>query len=169
MSIDFSQWVRYETAIRGWNLTELARAAHLSPTAVQHGIRLPRAEFCDALARALNIRPEMVCRAAGLLPPDPNEWHQRRKLRETLEYCAQHLDEDDLEMFLREAIKRLTAQADKNRASWPAPDPDAAFEEEMDTLLPRIPAGDRDIMLTLARALADRGALGTPAEKQHGV
>ena len=158
-ALDFSEWVNTEMAIRGWNLSELARAAHITPTALEHGLRLPRLEFCHALARAFNTYPDKVLRLAGLLPPDPEEARRAIERRERIEYLANFLDEDDLKFIHREAIRRLNEQAEKHRASWTVPEPNAAFNEEMGTLLPRISAADRGIMLSLAYTLAERTTL----------
>ena len=158
-SSDFNDWVSTQMAIRGWNVSELARAAHITPNDVEHGLRLPRPEFCQVLARAFNTYPDKVLRLAGLLPPDPKEARRWAELRARMEYLANYLDEDDLKLIHREAIRRLNEQAQKHRASWPVPDPDTAFDDEIGELLPRISVEDRSIMLGLAHALANRSTL----------
>jgi len=60
---------------RRWSYADLADAANISPSMVSHVLnkqRNPGLDFCIGVARAFKIRPEVVLRLAGLLPPlDP--------------------------------------------------------------------------------------------------
>lgn len=104
----------------------------------------PGWNFVHALARAFNTYPDKVLRLAGLLPPDPEEARRAIERRERIEYLANFLDEDDLKFIHREAIpERRTTE--KHRASWPVPEPNAAFNEEMGHLVTVHLAADRGI------------------------
>ncbi len=59
-----------------WTQADLARAAGLGPATVYRILtetnRRPKPESCLGIAKALNISPIIVYRAAGLLPPEPD-------------------------------------------------------------------------------------------------
>jgi len=72
----FSDWLSAEIDARGWNKSELARRAGLNDSTVSMVInqkRNPGFDFCVSVANALEVRPEVVLRQAGLLPPEPPE------------------------------------------------------------------------------------------------
>jgi len=65
-------WINHELNSRGWNNSELARSAGLSQSFVSmvlNGQRGVSADFCIAIAKAFNERPETVLRLANILPP----------------------------------------------------------------------------------------------------
>lgn len=67
----FATWIINELDRRGWNQSELARRAGLSPTAVSDVLssrRNPGLVFCDGIAQAFKMPSEDVYRIAGLLP-----------------------------------------------------------------------------------------------------
>jgi transcriptional regulator with XRE-family HTH domain len=73
--VTFVTWLDTELDKRGWNRSELARRAGFTPGALTHiysGKRKPGINLCNAIAKAMNIQPEEVQRAAGLLPPSSN-------------------------------------------------------------------------------------------------
>lgn len=66
-----SFWLSDELNSRGWSIRELARRAGISHTTVADVLseqRKPTAEFCIAIAKALNVPEESTLRRAGILP-----------------------------------------------------------------------------------------------------
>ena len=73
---DFAEWLESELKERRWTRADLARAAKLSQTALSQifkAQRKPGPDLCNAIARALNVAPEVVFRRAGLLPALPED------------------------------------------------------------------------------------------------
>lgn len=73
---DFLTWLDAELEQRGWNDFQLSRRAGISHSAISRARRggvLPSWEVCGAIARALDLPPEMVFRKAGLLPERPDD------------------------------------------------------------------------------------------------
>lgn len=69
---NFSEWLRKQLKDKRWRQADLARAANLDPAVISNlvnEIRGPGEDTCTAIARALDLPPETVFRAAGLLPP----------------------------------------------------------------------------------------------------
>lgn len=72
LAMEFSDWLLDWLNKKGWNQSELATRAGVTRTAISDvlsGRRNPGPDLCLALSRALNLPPETVFRAAGLLPP----------------------------------------------------------------------------------------------------
>lgn len=68
----FSDWLLDWLNKKGWNQAELAMRAGVTRTAISDvisGRRNPGKDLCIAISHALNLPPETVFRAAGLLPP----------------------------------------------------------------------------------------------------
>lgn len=68
---DFTEWLQNELNSRGWAQIELTRRGGISSGAISKlmsGERKPGPDMCNAIATALNLPPEDVFRAAGLLP-----------------------------------------------------------------------------------------------------
>jgi len=98
--MDFSAWLLQEMNKRGWSHADMARAAGMSPggvTNIINRVRQPSTETCRKLAKALNVSPETVLQAAGILP--------RRTIKSVLVDQAatllEQLDEDDQEHIVR--------------------------------------------------------------------
>lgn len=75
MTNSLSTYLNDELKKRGWSQRELARRAELSPTSISEvlsGRRGPGRRFCQAVAQALQVPPERILQAAGILdaPPD---------------------------------------------------------------------------------------------------
>jgi transcriptional regulator with XRE-family HTH domain len=69
----FIMWLEKEMKDRNWKQADLARAANLDSSVVSmllNGRRKPGEVTCNAIARAFDIPPEDVFRAAGILPPN---------------------------------------------------------------------------------------------------
>lgn len=74
LAMKFSDWLFTQINAKGWSQAELAARAGVTRTAISDVLsqrRNPGHELCNAIARALNLPPETVFRAAGLLPPVP--------------------------------------------------------------------------------------------------
>ncbi len=74
----FGKWLQKEIDERGWPMSELARRAEVSHTAISRvvsGERGAGPELCRAIAHALEMPEERVFRVAGLLSelPAPEE------------------------------------------------------------------------------------------------
>lgn len=68
----FTQWLLDAMKARDWSQADLARKSKISESHLSHvfsGRRKPQIEFCNRIARALELPPELVARKAGLLPP----------------------------------------------------------------------------------------------------
>jgi len=109
----FNIWLAKELRNRDWTQADLARAAGITRTSVSRVIGEMRGagpEVCVAIARALDMPPETIFRAAGLLPPsrDPGE------AEEELLYHYRDLDEAG-QREARAVIKVLR----ETHANWP--------------------------------------------------
>ena len=96
MENTFQAWLENELKARGWTLNYLSRRAGLSGGTLNNimsGIRGVGFDTCKAVAEALNVPPVVVFRAAGLLPPDPED--NQRQLH--LWHLFSQLDQDDQE------------------------------------------------------------------------
>ena len=106
----FSEWLMNELNNRNINQSELARLSGVSRGAISHiinGVRQPGPDICDAIANALNLAPETVFRAAGLLPPKP-EVDQKI---EDLNHLMRELPPDELEeieLIIRMKLNKKT-------------------------------------------------------------
>lgn len=71
---EFSTWLEYQLAMRGWRPIDLANAAgvpNATISRVLNGDRKAGPEVATAIADALDLSPEFVFRRAGLLPDLP--------------------------------------------------------------------------------------------------
>ena len=69
----FAEWLDEQLQPRNWSDYRLAKEAGVSHSVISKaraGVP-PRWEACYKIATALNVLPESVFRAAGLLPPSP--------------------------------------------------------------------------------------------------
>jgi transcriptional regulator with XRE-family HTH domain len=85
--------------------SELARRSGMTQSAislVMNGYRNPGSDFASAMARALKLLPEEVFRAAGLLPPKPEE----DEFRERIVTIVEKLPEEEKQNVLEYARLR---------------------------------------------------------------
>jgi transcriptional regulator with XRE-family HTH domain len=71
---DFPNWLMQEMEKRGWNQSELAEKAGMTPTAISDvlkGKRNPGLQFCKGVARAFDVTLGEVLRHANIAPPIP--------------------------------------------------------------------------------------------------
>lgn len=108
----FSEWLVDELRKRGMTQADLARASGISRGGISNlinQVRNPDAETCLAISRALNLPPETVFRAAGLLPPVS----PAIALSEEVMYLLQKLPVEEQERFLALLRFEVERQAKK--------------------------------------------------------
>jgi transcriptional regulator with XRE-family HTH domain len=111
---DFVEWLQMEMTQRGLRQADLAKAAGLYPATIAKVLARERQagpDVCNALAKALDIPPEVIFRRAGLLPETP-----ATPMNKTCqEVCAlvQQLDlgdQDDVLDYIKFRLRRATAK-----------------------------------------------------------
>jgi len=96
MENKFGLWLQQIRETRGLTQSDLARMAHLNRAVInkiENNASSPTPETLNSIARALNIAPETIFRAAGLLPSTP-EVDQKI---EDLNHLMRELPPDELE------------------------------------------------------------------------
>lgn len=77
MDKEFPIWLRDQRIDRGWSQSDLARTANINRQVISDYEGFKRKNYDETIlrkiARALKLPPEQVFRAAGLLPPKPEE------------------------------------------------------------------------------------------------
>jgi len=74
LAMEFTTWLFEKMKNKGWTQSELATRAGVTETAISDVLsqrRKPGKKLCIGIARALDLPPEQVFRAAGLFPPAP--------------------------------------------------------------------------------------------------
>ena len=74
VNMEFTEWLNEELIKRNWSQADLARKSGLTTAGISRLVtndRKPGPEACMSIAKAFNYHPEIVFRAAGLLPPKP--------------------------------------------------------------------------------------------------
>lgn len=96
---NFGDWLNKEIKRRKWRQADLARAANLDTAVISNlvnGKRGPGEDTCTAIAKAFDLPPETVFRAAGLLPPAP----EITPVMERALYYLSQLDPEDQERVM---------------------------------------------------------------------
>lgn len=109
---EFSEWLQAQMGERQISQSELARRSGLHRAIISkiiNQISVPTPETVEALANGLKLPPELVYRAAGLLPPIPEERSQIDELR----YLANLLSDEELQEVIDYARHRLDRQQGK--------------------------------------------------------
>jgi len=102
----FIDWFEVELKSRKWSRAELARRSGINQSSlamIYSGDRKPGTELCTNIARAFNLPPEAVYRAAGLLPPIPDENVKAQELA----HLANEMPDTALDDVLEFARHRL--------------------------------------------------------------
>ncbi len=89
---DFPSWLHRELKKRNWYQAELAYKANISPSHITNlitGARKPGPEAIEGIANAFGYPPQVVFRAAGLLPPEPGY----TEIEEMIQHKVTLLDE----------------------------------------------------------------------------
>lgn len=114
---DFPDWLQDSLNIRGWKQADLARASGLATSVISNVINRRRNAgevVCRAIAKAFELPPETVFRAAGLLP----KTNQISEKLEQAYHALASLDEADLETIIAVA-RSLEAQKQKQGPTKP--------------------------------------------------
>lgn len=115
-TIDFPAWLQKELNDRGWTQADLSRFSNLSTAAISRmmtGARGIGPDACLAIANALRIPPEIVFRAAGLLPPKPDDEVTLEEWR----YVLEQLSEEDREELLNIARLKIELRERKKTSA----------------------------------------------------
>lgn len=123
MDIKFRDWLLTTLEEKEWSQADLARHAKVSRTAISDAISGKRNVGKDlglALARALNVPPDEIFRAAGLLPPTKDSDDTLKRidhLYHTLEDPANKQKALEFLEFLRTSEERGEHHAKKGKKS----------------------------------------------------
>lgn len=110
---EFSSWLIAEMEARGWNNSDLARCANLSPSTISNVInrqKRPGLEFCTGVAEAFGMPPEHVMGKAGLLPVQSTD----SQMLVEAQYLFSRLSDEDQERFL--AMMRAMLELERRRS-----------------------------------------------------
>jgi transcriptional regulator with XRE-family HTH domain len=111
----FSDWLQDEMNKRGWSQSDLSRNSGVNrqviSTYINQQRKKPDENILIDIARALNLPPETVFRAAGLLPPVSED----EAKFEDWKYLLDGLSERDLNL-LRDIAEKMAAENEKERA-----------------------------------------------------
>ena len=102
LDVPFIRWVKGELIRRGWSQNTLIRRSGLSNPSVSNvitGKRKPGRYWCESVAHAFGMHPEVVLRRAGILGPLPEADMRRLQLR----YIFDQLNENDQQSLLAQA------------------------------------------------------------------
>lgn len=99
--VNFGEWLQTELDNRNWKQADLSRATGLDTAVIsnlRNGKRGPGEDTCTAIATAFHLPPEVVFRAAGLLPDLPTP---RALYEEIVKHRLSLLDDAQLEDVLK--------------------------------------------------------------------
>jgi len=111
----FTLWLDKELDKHNWSRADLSREAKISQAALSHvysGKRGVGKDLCDSIARALRLPPDVVYRAAGLLPPVSKETQEIRELSYLFDALPEQRKSDLLD-FARHLVT-LTSKRGEN-------------------------------------------------------
>ena len=117
MNNELSTYLNEELQKRGWSIRELARRSGVSHTAVSYvmsGQREAGLRFCNGVARALDVPPEIILRLAGRIPQRAT----RKQLTDEILFYFDRMDE--IEQLRLITIAFALSRRDKNGRN-PAP------------------------------------------------
>ena len=102
----FTNWLNNELDKQGWTQSELARRAGLSRGTLSNitsGSKGIGEETCRAIARAFNVPPETVFRAAGILPNNPGMDEDYEELK----HIFNQMTDEEQEEFLAQGRLKI--------------------------------------------------------------
>lgn len=121
MNNDFGTWLTTQLETKGLSQADLSKKSGMSPAQISrlvNGVRGVGEDSILAIANALNIPPETVFRAAGLLPPVPD--CDSRAV--DLAYQIAQLDPDDqqiIDTLISTMIQRREKREEPTRSHKP--------------------------------------------------
>lgn len=124
--MDFSDWLLNEINRRGWSQSELARRAGIPRQIISNYINRqrekPDSDVLISISRALNLPPETVFRAAGLLPPVDEDTEYQEEFFHLLSQLSPQERQEilDLLRFKAERQKNVKPLKPTSRAEKPA-------------------------------------------------
>jgi len=107
----FSNWLQNQLAKRDWSQADLSKRSGLHRAIISKvilGSSMPTPETLETIARGLGLSTEIVFRAAGLLPPEPETNEMIEKLNHKINMLspgARALAEKLLDALLEEDAK----------------------------------------------------------------
>lgn len=113
METMFGDWLKAVLDEKGISQAELARRIKVQPSQISHiisGERGTSPEGYLSIARALNLSPETVYRAAGLLPPKPEIDEQ---IEQIMHEVTQMDQQDQAEVLAYVRMKRNLREKQK--------------------------------------------------------
>lgn len=112
--MDFSDWLLNEINKRGWSQAELARRAGIPRQIISNYINRqrekPDSDVLVSISRALNLPPETVFRAAGLLPPVSPDTEYQKEFLHLLSQLSPQEREEILELLRFKAERQKNAK-----------------------------------------------------------
>lgn len=118
----FVRFLDHQLAKKGWTDYQLAKRAGISSSVISHARqgKLPKWDACEKIATALGIPPEMVFRAAGLLPPSVEQTEDLNLLNHLFTQLDEE-DRQDILTFMETKIKRKEEREQARRRPRPSP------------------------------------------------
>lgn len=114
MAMDhFSEWLREQLKIRGWDQAELARRSGITPGQISRiitAMRQPGPDAVNGIATALRVPAEEVMRRAGLLPMPASATMDDRRVVQELDRKIKRLSAED-RLYLIDLINRVFPNA----------------------------------------------------------
>lgn len=123
LMVNFSDWLANQLKLMNMTPAELARASGKAPAVISrvlNGDRKPEPETLIAIARALNLPPEQVFRAAGLLPPVSPDTEYAEQILHLLRQLSPQEQEEILELLRFKTERQKTTRKTKSREKPPA-------------------------------------------------
>lgn len=99
-NVDFADWLEEQMRLHNVNQSQLALRGGITRSAINKLLsrqqREPGTEMLKAIAKGLNIPPEMVLRASGLLPPERTPEEKYEELLSILDTFTEEQRKDVL-------------------------------------------------------------------------
>ena len=110
--IDFSYWLELQLTERNWTQSELSRRSGVSRQIISTYIKrqrlTPEPQVLVSIARAFHLPPEVVFRAAGVLPLEPDDplVDKHKQIIEMLKEVGDDEADDLVIALLHEKLKQ---------------------------------------------------------------
>lgn len=117
METTFSEWLQKQMDDRGWTQAELARRSKTTTATISRllsGSRNVGPDMCVSIAGALKLSPDIVYRAAGLLPDRLEDADESREIANIYTSLNDVNREDVLEFARHRLSKQERDERKKN-------------------------------------------------------